>query len=135
MSISEAKLLRVRAALEETKEGLRFKLPKSAAGTREVTLPEIAVNVLRLERKRQSEQRLALGMGRATPDTLIFGRLDGAPASPQALSKEWRLAAPAIGITATFHALRHTHVSLLIDAGVDVVKISRRAGHGDIATT
>jgi hypothetical protein len=29
----------------------------------------------------------------------------------------------------TFHALRHTHASQLIDAGVDVVTISRRLGH------
>jgi integrase len=29
----------------------------------------------------------------------------------------------------TFHALRHTHASQLIDAGVDVVTISKRLGH------
>ena len=29
----------------------------------------------------------------------------------------------------TFHALRHTHASQLIDAGVDIVTISRRLGH------
>jgi Phage integrase family len=29
----------------------------------------------------------------------------------------------------TFHALRHTHVSQLIDAGVDIATISKRLGH------
>ena len=29
----------------------------------------------------------------------------------------------------TFHALRHTHASQLIDAGVDIVTISKRLGH------
>ena len=29
----------------------------------------------------------------------------------------------------TFHALRHTHASQLIDAGVDIVTISKRFGH------
>jgi len=29
----------------------------------------------------------------------------------------------------TFHALRHTHASALIDAGVDIVTISKRLGH------
>jgi len=29
----------------------------------------------------------------------------------------------------TFHCLRHTHASQLIDAGVDIVTISRRLGH------
>ena len=35
----------------------------------------------------------------------------------------------------TFHALRHTHASHLIDAGIDVVKISRRLGHATPAIT
>ena len=29
----------------------------------------------------------------------------------------------------TFHGLRHTHASQLIDANVDIVTISRRLGH------
>jgi integrase len=29
----------------------------------------------------------------------------------------------------TFHALRHTHASQLIDASVDIVTISKRLGH------
>jgi integrase len=29
----------------------------------------------------------------------------------------------------TFHMLRHTHASQLIDAGVDIVTISKRLGH------
>ena len=29
----------------------------------------------------------------------------------------------------TFHCLRHTHASQLIDAGVDIVTISKRLGH------
>jgi integrase len=31
----------------------------------------------------------------------------------------------------TFHALRHTRASQLIDAGVDVVTISKRFGHSN----
>jgi integrase len=131
----DRKVLRVQEALEETAVGLRFKSPKSRAGKREVTLPDIVVAELREQWKRQSEQRMKLGIGRPTPDTLIFSRIDGGPLSPNALSKEWSKAAASIGIKATFHALRHTHVSHLIEAGVNVVKISRRVGHADVATT
>lgn len=35
----------------------------------------------------------------------------------------------------TFHALRHTHASQLIDAGVDVVTISKRLGHSKPGVT
>jgi integrase len=40
-----------------------------------------------------------------------------------------------LGLSVTFHALRHTHASVLIDAGIDVVKISKRLGHAKISTT
>ena len=131
----DRKILRVVEALEETAAGLRFKVPKSRAGKREITLPDIVVTVLREHWKRQSEQRIKLGAGRLPADALVFSRLDGGPLRPNALSKEWSKAAASIGIAATFHALRHTHVSHLVDAGINVVKISRRVGHADIATT
>ena len=34
-----------------------------------------------------------------------------------------------------FHALRHTHASMLISAGVDIVQISRRLGHASPTIT
>jgi integrase len=43
--------------------------------------------------------------------------------------------AASIGLPVTFHALRHTHASHLIDAGIDVVKISRRLGHASVDIT
>ena len=122
----DRKTLRVIEALEETAEGLRFKAPKSRAGKREVTVPDIVVAVLRDQWKRQSEQRMKLGAGRLSADALVFSRLDGGPLSPNALSKEWTKAATSIGVKVGFHGLRHTHVSHLIAAGIDVVKISKR---------
>ena len=35
----------------------------------------------------------------------------------------------------SFHALRHSHASALIAAGLDVVTISRRIGHANPAVT
>jgi integrase len=56
--------------------------------------------------------------------------IDGRLPSPRAFSKEWADVAAAIGVPElTFHALRHTHASQLIAAGVDVVTISKRLGH------
>ena len=56
--------------------------------------------------------------------------LKGGYQSPRAFSKEWARVADSIGFPGvTFHALRHTHASQLIDAGVDIVTISKRLGH------
>jgi len=71
----------------------------------------------------------------ADDSALLFPKLDGSPQSPRAFSKEWAVVAASIGLPVTFHALRHTHASHLIDAGIDVVKISRRLGHASVDIT
>ena len=40
-----------------------------------------------------------------------------------------------LNIECTLHALRHTHVSQLIAAGMDILTISRRIGHASAAIT
>jgi len=127
----DGKVIQVREAIEFTKaHGLRFKAPKSKAGRRDVTLPDYLVEALREHRKAQLELRMKLGMGRLPEDELLFHDVDGNPPTPNSISAAWADFAKSIGIPeVTFHALRHTHASQLIDAGVDIVTISRRLGH------
>lgn len=108
--------------IEETKAGLRFKAPKTAHGKRTISLPPNAVAVLREHRRKLLETRMALGLGKPDADTLLF---------PNQLSWLWRSACKSLKLPmVSFHALRHTHASALIAAGLDVVLISRRLGHG-----
>jgi integrase len=61
---------------------------------------------------------------------LLFPTDEGQPQSPRKFSKTWAETAANLGISeVTLHALRHTHASQLIDAGVDIVTISKRLGH------
>jgi integrase len=122
----DPKVIKVREALEQTKaHGIRLKPPKSKAGRRDITLPDVLVEALREHRKAALELQMRLGAGRLPDDALLFADLDGLPLSPNAVSAAWADFYPA----ATFHALRHTHASQLIDAGVDIVTISKRLGH------
>jgi integrase len=108
----------------------RFKTPKSRAGRRDITLPGILVAVLREHRKAQLELRVRLGAGRLHDNDLLLADIDGNPISPTAFSTRWGEFAERIGMPGlTFHALRHTHASQLIDAGVDIVTIAKRLGH------
>jgi integrase len=127
----DKKMIQVREALEKTDaHGIRFKSPKSNAGRRDITLPDILVDVLQEHRKTQLELRMKLGIGKLYDTTLLFTDLNDAPLSPNALSVSWNAFAQRIGMPeVTFHALRHTHASQLIDAGVDIVTISKRLGH------
>jgi integrase len=127
----ERKVLQVREAIVETgKDGIVIGPPKTKAGRRDVSMPDALVEVLRAFRKQQLELRIKLGAGRLAEDTLLFAGPNGELPSQKAHSNRWAATADRIGHPEiTFHALRHTHASQLIDANVDVVTISRRLGH------
>ena len=127
----------VARSLEQTKAGgLRFKEPKTRHGRRTITLPPSAVSDLRTHWKAIQELRLALGAGKSPPESLLFSDVNGDPRKPNAVTKEWnRTAGLAKQPQATLHSLRHTHASHLIAAGLDILTISRRLGHGSPAIT
>jgi len=71
----DRKILQVREALEETRgHGVRFKAPKSKAGKRDVTLPDIAVETLREHRHAQLELRMRVGLGKLSGDDFFDAR-------------------------------------------------------------
>jgi integrase len=133
---AEAGMLRVERSLETTKEeGLRIKSPKTKHGRRAISLPGLAIEELRAHWKAQQEERLACGLGRATPDDPIFAMADGSPLKPNALSRDWLVATAAVGRPINLHSLRHHHASNLIAAGVDILTVSRRLGHASPTIT
>src|SRR5262249_7153066 len=137
LDAKSAASIAITEALEGTKKhGLRLKAPKTKSGRRQITLPDIVVDALREHRRQQLEQRLVLGLGKLPGDALVFPALSGGHQSPDAFSAEWRDAADKIGLCGIpLYSLRHTHASLLIDKGVDVVTISKRLGHASPAIT
>jgi integrase len=132
----DAGTLRVERSLEETKAGLRFKSPKTRRGRRNISLPPDAVTMLRAYKVKQLELRLVLGLGKIEPSTLVFSDVEGEPFKPHTVSRAWQRVVVAKGLPrVSFHALRHTHASMLIRAGVDILTISRRLGHSAAAIT
>jgi integrase len=129
-------VLKVERSLEETKAGLRFKVPKTRHGRRTLSLPASVIEPMRAHRKAQLELRMALGIGRPEADALVFGTPEGAPLSPDNLSRDWKRAVKSLGLPEImFHALRHSHASALIASGIDVLTVSRRLGHGTPVVT
>jgi len=122
--------IRVERSLEQTNAGLAFKAPKTNAGRRIISIPSSIAAELKKHWREQQEKRLALGLGKAGSDDLVFARADGGPWPPDSLTTAWQKTIAALKLPkVTLHALRHTHVSQLIAAGLDVVTVSRRIGH------
>jgi integrase len=128
--------IRVERSVEEAMAGLRLKAPKTKRSRRSITLPPEAVAMLRTHRVQQMELRLAIGAGAIRPDTLVFSNVEGELIRPRNLTKAWDRARVALKLPAgSFHSLRHSHASLLIAKGVDIVAVSRRLGHANAAIT
>ena len=63
----------------------------------------------------------------------MFATIEGEPLSLNATSKAWAQVADDFAVgDVTLHGLR-PHASQLIDAGVDIVTISKRLGHASPA--
>lgn len=116
---------------------LQIKRPKTDAGRRTITLPSLVAAALREHKVKQIEQRLALGLGRAPDDALVFpNNYNGGISRRTGLSIEWSKVADEIGIPhITFHGLRHTMASMLVANRIDVATIAARMGHASPAVT
>jgi integrase len=82
--------IRIERSFEQTRAGLAVKAPKTKAGRRTVTIPPSITAELQRHWRDQQEQRLAFGLGKATPDDLVFARPGGVPWPPDAVSDAWR---------------------------------------------
>jgi integrase len=127
--------LAVRQSIEQTKDGLAFKEPKTRRGRRVVALPNVTVEALRRHRSEQAKRRLALGSP-YKDQGLVLTRLDGRPMDPAETSKAFARVVVKTGLRrVSFHGLRHTHATLLLRSNVHPKIVSERLGHATIGIT
>jgi integrase len=133
----DAARLTIAQSLEQTvAHGIRVKGPKTKHGRRTISLPAQSVAELRQHWREQQEQRLAAGLGRAPDGSPVLAAPDGTYLSPGATTNAWTRQMAAIGMpTVTLHSLRHTHASMLLASGVDIMTVCRRLGHSSPTIT
>ena len=103
--------------------------PKSAASRRRVALGEIALAALRAHREKAPPELRG-------PDAWILATRTGRPVTAANLHAEWRRARERVGLPpVTFHDLRHTAATLMLDQGVNAKVLSDILGHSHVSTT
>ncbi len=110
--------------------------PKTAAGRRLITLSAPLVVALREHRRRQHEERLALGA--AWQDKgLVFCREDGFYLGHwYACRSHFKSLARQAGVPVLhFHELRHTASSLALGEGQSMKEVSEMLGHSQTSMT
>ena len=106
----------------------RGAVKRSAAGNRTLALPPMAADALRAHRKRQAAERLAVG--EAWEDQgLVFASSVGTPLDPSNLRNVFKRVASKAGLDPGFpYLMRHTAVSLLLDAGKSIELVADMLG-------
>ncbi|MCW6675533.1 site-specific integrase [Aerococcaceae bacterium NML171108] len=111
--------------------------PKTKASNRTISLDPKTIQILKAWQIEQTRLLLGFGFNARKPHQLLFSKLETNTyldlATPrnalERICKRHNL--PMINI----HGFRHTHCSLLFEAGVPMKDVKERLGHSDIQTT
>jgi integrase len=102
---------------------------------RVVALDTDTIAALRQQIQQQLDDAGKWGSG-WTATGHVFTREDGTPWQPDRISKLWDQAVAATGVKRIrLHDLRHTHATIMLQAGVHPKVVSERLGHSKIGTT
>jgi len=112
-----------------------IKEPKTSHSRRRIALSPSLGLVLRQHKAEQEAQRVLLEKPLAGDD-FVFAHMDGTPLDPSTVSHAFNKIIQRAGLThIRLHDLRHTHASLLLQAGVHPKIVQERLGHSSIIVT
>lgn len=128
-----AAIRRCDVLLDSSELWIRKSVFEPQVGKPYLVKPKTKSSVARIEMpsklKRQMAQHI-LEFGITEPDGLLFPGADGGPLRLRSWRRgPWARACRAAGVEFSPHSLRHLFVSLLIDQGFGVEKVSRMARH------
>jgi integrase len=131
--------IHVRRTLVVARKGGGWTLeePKTRRSRRVVTLPAATIEALAVHRVQQEIEKIAAGSG-YTDHGFVFASQTGGPLSlPNLTSRHFKplLTAYYQLPDVNLYALRHSHASLALSAGVPVHVVSARLGHASAVMT
>ncbi|MBA2319087.1 MAG: site-specific integrase [Euzebyales bacterium] len=131
----DAGRLAVRQRLASVDGKPQLSVPKSPRGRRTIDLDRRTLDALKLHREQQLEERAAWGGGWHDLD-LVVTREDGHWIHPDWITELFRRHGRDAGLPhIRLHDLRHTHATLLLEAGANPKVVSERLGHHSVAFT
>jgi integrase len=109
--------------------------PKTSSGKRRVALPPSLTLVLQQHKLKQQESFALLGTT-LTGEGYVFCHHDGTPLDPSTVSHSFAHVLRQAGLPPMpLHGLRHSHATLLLQAGTHPRVVMERLGHSSIRVT
>ncbi|QGQ44027.1 site-specific integrase [Metabacillus sediminilitoris] len=131
----EARSLKLWKTLFQTDGKHLLQTPKTRDSKRLISLDTQSLSLLKKWRIIQMEENLAFGSRNAN-NNIIFTRPDGTPLRLAYLNEKLNILIKRHNLhPITIHGLRHTHASLLFEAGANIKEVQERLGHSDIQMT
>lgn len=130
------KEIRINKALSRGKNSKLYIKSTKTNEARTIKMDEKTMGVLRMWKKKQKEDYFKLGFNTSKPSQLVFSNEKNEFIQPSK-TREWMLyVQEKYNLKkVTTHGLRHTHCSLLFEAGATLKEVQDRLGHSDIKTT
>ncbi len=134
VNLDEGWLL-VTQSLGRRRGSLMVSSPKTASGNRKVDLDARTVRLLREHRSRQDERQADL-VGYWDDRGIVFPDSRGGWLNPSLVTRQLQTLSKRIGSpNITSRSLRHFHATVLLQAGVNPVIVSKRLGHANVSIT
>ena len=112
-----------------------FEQPKTARSKRLVRLSQETTLALRAYRDTVEADLEQVGDS-ISGDRLLFSQINGAPLLPNTVTHAFAKIARRAGLEGfTFHSLRHTHASIMLQQGVSSKTVAERLGHSTVVIT
>lgn len=135
------KTIHVRKNMVYVNKEYKITPPKTKKSNRFIKIDDTTLSILKQWKKEQSKELLLYGINQNQKNQLVFSRfyrdkINVAlyPSHPDNIIKKVLALNPKLPTIST-HGFRHTHASILIEAGTEMKEIQERLGHASINIT
>ncbi|MCH3339357.1 site-specific integrase [Enterococcus faecium] len=108
--------------------------PKTSSSNRTIFIGQTLLAILKKHKKQQLENRMKYGK-LYIDSNAVCTKEDGELVTPSVVKWNTRRISNALSLSFSFHSLRHTHATLLLENGAKMKEISERLGHSRISIT
>lgn len=130
----EKSIIKIRNNWTEGADGVEMTSPKSLSSIRSIKLTQNTMRLLKKEHVRYKQCKLK------NPEFEDSNRVifmdDGQPWLPKSFYRKYKRTLEEAGLpSVSLHALRHTGITLQLEAGANIKAVSTRAGHSETQIT